>query len=177
MENVTFVMLRDDLRDVPRRPLPDGYVLRPYGDGGRAAWIRIWSAADGATADGATFDREFGGRIDAMPRRSIFLVSPDGREVGTVTAWFARHRGRRYGKLHWVAIHPDHQGRGMGGCLVSAGLERLRELGHRRALLRTQTFRLAAIRTYLDFGFVPEAEEVRALLRERLDHPALDAAP
>ena len=190
MENVTFVMLRDDLRDVPQCPPPSGYAMRPYGTGGRDAWVRIWSAADahapgrvdgsmvdGSMMDGATFDREFGGRTGAMPRRSIFLVSPGGQEVGTVTAWFTRYGRRRYGQLHWLAIHPDHQRRGMGRCLVSAALGRLRALGHRRALLRTQTFRLAAIKTYLQFGFVPETEEVRALLRDHLQHPALDAPP
>jgi len=176
MRNLTFVLLRDHLREVPQYSPPAGYALRSYAPGDKRAWVRIWSAAEMPEFDAvtdATFDREFGGRLHAMPKRCMFLMSPEGRDIGTVTAWPTRYRRRAYGMLHWVAIDPVHQGRGLGRCLVSAGLNRLRALGHRRALAGTQTVRLAAIRTYLHFGFIPETEEVRTLLRKHMEHPAL----
>jgi len=138
--------------------------------------VGIWSASElpGFDAIGsATFDREFGRHMDAMPKRCMFLAAPNGREVGTVTAWPTTYGQRAYGMLHWIAIHPSHQGRGPGRCLVSAGLNRLRGPGHRRALAGTQTIRLAAMKTCLNFGFVPETETIRELLRKYIEHPAL----
>ena len=176
VKNLTFALLRDHLRDIPQFSVPSGYAIRPYGPGDSAAWVRIWAAAELPAfdpVDEATFDREFGNGIDAMPKRSMFLVSPQRREVGTVTAWPTTYNRRPYGMLHWFAIHPDHQGQGLGRCLVSAGLNRLRALGHRRALAGTQTVRLAAVKTYLHFGFVPETEDILALLRHHVEYPAL----
>jgi hypothetical protein len=51
---------------------------------------------------------------------------------------------------------------------------------HDRAFLGTQTKRLAAIKIYLDFGFVPDmrypgAEEAWREVRANLDHPVLRA--
>lgn len=51
---------------------------------------------------------------------------------------------------------------------------------HERAFLGTQTRRLAAIKLYLDFGFVPDldgpwAREAWREVREVLDHPVLSS--
>jgi ribosomal protein S18 acetylase RimI-like enzyme len=55
-----------------------------------------------------------------------------------------------------VAIIPERQGRGLAKALLSATCMRLRELGHTRLYLTTETPRLPAIALYLKFGFRPE---------------------
>ena len=183
MEYILVIMLRDDLTNIPSHPLPEGFSMRGFGEGDRRTWVQIENAAEPfikITAE--TFDKEFGSDLPAMPRRCCFLVSPDGRDVGTITAWYERrYAGRRWGRIHWLAIIPEFQGRGLSKAMMTFAVERLRSLGHRRAILGTQTPRIAAIKTYLDFGFVPDmaakdAPRAWSIVRDVLPHPILDEA-
>jgi len=185
MEYIHVVMTRANLQAIPRHDLPDRYRLRNYaGPQDDDAWVRIWDACD----DGyeklgiERFEAEFGSDRPALNERMLFLVSPDGADVGTITAWYDRtYRGRNWGRVHWVAIVPDHRGRGLAKAMMTACLQRLKALGHRRAVLGTQTIRLPAIKVYLDFGFRPDMTYPRAaeawdLIRRNLRHPALGSA-
>ena len=60
------------------------------------------------------------------------------------------------GYMHWVGADPDEQGKGLGTLVSLRVLRHFKELGLRDAVLETQTFRVAALRTYLRLGFVPE---------------------
>jgi len=179
MEYLNIRMVREDLEDIPQVPLPAGFGVRRYRPGDRRTWVRIWRDADDFTSmTPKTFDREFGRELDAMPKRCHFLVAPDGQAVGTATAWRYRYLGRPWGLVHWVAVARPFQGRGLGKGLMTVVLNRLRALGHRRALLCTQTPRFPAIRLYLGFGFVPsvvDGNDARAwrLVVPHISHPAL----
>ena len=61
-------------------------------------------------------------------------------------------------RVHWVAIVPDHQGKGLAKPLLTAICNRLVEIGHDRAYLTTNTVRLPAINLYLAYGFEPEID-------------------
>jgi RimJ/RimL family protein N-acetyltransferase len=177
LETATFIMVREDLGNIPQYPPPDGYQMRRFRPGDRETWGWVWRSELGGGAE-QTFDRVFGHDTDALARRCLFLVSPEGDEVGTITAWYERYRGRRWGRLHWVGIVPAYRGRGLCKCMVTAALNRLREFRHRRCMLGTEPFRIPAIRTYLRFGFVPDprdqaASRVRDLLRARIGQPGL----
>ena len=81
--------------------------------------------------------------------------------------------------VHWVAVRPAYQGRGLGKAMLSFTLNQLAQW-HDRAFLGTQTKRLAAIWLYLSFGFVPDLEQPGAIeawrtVKEQLHHPVLDA--
>jgi len=179
--DVDIRMIREDLQEIPQFALPDGYAMRAFRPGDRETWVRIEQASDPTySLSGATFDAEFGRDLPGMARRGFFLVAPDGRDVGTVTAWYLRrYLGRPWGRIHWVAIVPEHRGRGLSRCIMTAAMNRLRALGHRRALLTTQTHRIPAIRTYLRFGFVPDPSygdapaEAWAAVAAHIRHPAL----
>jgi len=178
-ENV--MMVRADLEGVPAHSLPEGYSLRRYRPGDAKVWTRIWTAADrfGSIAP-ETFIREFGDCDDVLAERQLYLCGPDGREVGTATAWFGRPEiDSRAGVVHWVAVLPEMQGTGLAKPLMSAVLGRLRALGYGRAYLITQEARAAAVNLYLRFGFRPEIrdEPERAAwerLRARLPGSLLD---
>ena len=180
MEMIHVVMVRPDLKDIPQVPLADGYRMRPYRRGDRATWLQIHELAEPYhTVTSQTFNDTFGSDLPAMKRRCCFLVAPDGRDVGTITAWYNRtHAHRRWGQIHWVAIVPEHRGRRLSKSMMTVAMNRLRALGHRRAMLGTHIPRIAAIKTYLDFSFVPDmsvdrAQEAWALVRRALPHPAL----
>ena len=124
------------------------------------------------------FREKFGHDDRLLAERQCFLLSHAGDAVGTATAWFDdAFEGARWGRVHWVAILPEFQGRGLGSVLMTAVCRRLHELGHGRAFLRTAVNRIPAVRLYLRFGFEPHprnAEEERLWLEilARLGQPA-----
>jgi GNAT superfamily N-acetyltransferase len=105
------------------------------------------------------------------------VVDRQGTGVGTISAWYYTFRAEEYGLIHWVAVRPEHQGRGLGRAMLSCALGQLAQW-HDRGLLNTQTARLPAIALYLGAGFPPvtDTAEARDHWREvaaQIDHPAL----
>jgi GNAT superfamily N-acetyltransferase len=180
---IRVVMLRPDLENIPAFSFAAGYRLRSFRDGDRDTWIGLHQLAEPYVAvDGTHFDSAFGADLPALPRRSMFLVAPDGRDCGTITAWYNRRlHGRPWGQIHWVSVLPEHRGKGLSKAMTAAALRRLRALGHRRAMLNTQVPRTAAIKTYLDCGFVPdlaapEAAAAWEIVRRSIRHGGLGNA-
>jgi GNAT superfamily N-acetyltransferase len=108
-----------------------------------------------------------------LPERQLFLLDCEGVAVGTATAWFNNdYRGEKCGRIHWVAIVPEHQGRGLSKPLLSAACRRLEELGHHKAYLVTSSVRIPAISLYLRFGFAPDvrSDEDKKVWNEIMEH-------
>ena len=59
------------------------------------------------------------------------------------------------GELGWVAGDPDHSGKGLGRVVCSAVVKRYLDAGYKRIYLKTDDWRLPAIKTYLKIGFGP----------------------
>jgi len=178
---LNIMMVRAVLDGVPSCPLPEGFSIRRYRPGDEKVWTRIWTAAELFGSVGPeTFAREFGDRADLLPERQLYLCDAAGHEVGTAAAWFGRSDiDPEAGLVHWVAVVPEMQGRGLAKPLMSAVLVRLRELGYRRAYLITQEARVAAVNLYLRFGFLPEVRDEAEgaawrRVRERLAGSPLD---
>jgi GNAT superfamily N-acetyltransferase len=150
-------MVHPDLRAAPRVPLPNGCRIQRYTPDDRAAWVRINQAADGLQdISDATFVDNFGDDEAALGERMLFLAESGGSLVGTGTAWYrAGESDGGMGRVHWLAVLPAWQGRGLGKALLGAVCERLVELGHDQAYLTTSTARLPALCLYLGFGFRP----------------------
>jgi len=149
--------LREHLDDIPQFALPPGYLLRGFQPGDEERWFRLQAAGDHLneiTRD--LFQRQFGADETLLAERQYYLTDAGGSAIGTGTAWFNDNfQGEKFGRVHWLAVLPEHQGRGLGKALLTSLYRRLRELGHERAYLTTETVRLAAISLYLRFGFEP----------------------
>lgn len=188
IENISVAMIRPTLENLPTFAVPVGYHLRWYQPDDEEAWVAIHVAADPYHQfSRAIFAQEFSTDQALLAERQAYLcpVREDGSEgapVGTAAAWFGVEEARRSeGLIHWVAIHPAHQGKGLAKPLLATVCHRLRALGHQRANLNTSTARIPAISLYLAFGFVPTARTDLAttrrawqLVREQIEHPALD---
>lgn len=172
MNPIRVHMIRRTLERIPQHPLPPGYSLRGYRPGDRDTWVAIHTLAEQhVTTSAAVYDQQFGGNEAELARRQFFLLDGQGAAIGTATAWFDDHyHGERFGRVHWVAIVPSYQGRGLAKPLLTAVCNRLVELGHDRACLTTLTVKLPAIALYLSFGFEPDirSEEDRRVWEETL---------
>lgn len=127
--------------------------------------------------DDGLFDREFKHHLSVMEDRSFYLTTDTGEEIGTITAWWHNIGEEVWGQIHWVVIHPDYQGSGLSKPMMTVAMERLKQ-SHERCFLGTSTGRLAAIKVYLDFGFMPDlshenSKEAWTEVASVLEHPLL----
>ncbi|HEY3418373.1 MAG TPA: GNAT family N-acetyltransferase [Armatimonadota bacterium] len=179
-ENLRVGMVRPHMRDIPDVPFPAGYGMRLLRRDEGPLWLEIERDAEQwSSIDDDYFAKEFGVDPEGIEQRCYFVVNPDGEAIGTISAWYTDYHGENCGRLHWFAIRPAYQGRGLGRPVMSFFLHRLAQL-HPCAYLITSTARLPALKLYLDYGFLPDLELPDALdawrkVKEVLPHPALDA--
>jgi GNAT superfamily N-acetyltransferase len=161
LPNVDVWMIHRDLRIAPRYALPAGYRMRGYRDGDVSTWVRIQQAAEKfVTPTADTFTGSMPGDEAYLTARVLFLVDPASEDIGTITAWNdAEFDGQEMGRIHWVAMAPEAQGKGLAKPMLSAALDALRSRGYNAAWLWTGTGRIAALNLYLHFGFVPHPRD------------------
>jgi ribosomal protein S18 acetylase RimI-like enzyme len=155
--NIGVLMATEQLKQSPVFEMPSGFSMRWFSRGDEATWVAVQQAAERyQPIDEALFWKQFGNDEARLAARVGFLEDAGGNQIGTISAWNdAEYNGRDYGRIHWVAIVPELQGRGLGKAMMSAACRRLLELGHERAYLVTSTARVPAINLYRAFGFEP----------------------
>jgi len=82
----------------------------------------------------------------------LFLEHGDSGSIGTTTAWDGTYEGEERGRIHWVGIVPNFQGRGLSKPLLSAAMQRLK-VDFSSAYITTETTSFRGINLYLEFGF------------------------
>ncbi|MCX8053444.1 MAG: GNAT family N-acetyltransferase [Armatimonadetes bacterium] len=176
-------MIRDNLDNLPEHSLPSGYHLRFFRKGEAKVWAEVQTRSgnfENIEKALDQFEKEFANRQDELEKRCLFLVHDESNEIiGSTIAWLeSDFQGRDHGRIHWVAIVPEFQGRKLAKPMLSKAMRLLKQW-HERACLGTHTLCLKAINMYLDFGFVPDmtrerAEEAWLLIAQAIDHPALE---
>lgn len=181
MDNIPVIMLTDDLTEIPVYTLPEGFRAKTYRNGDEYEWARIeHSVGEFKSLDDGLkhFHIEFGPFLSEFQERCFFIETDNGEKIATATAWYNEDfLGKRYGRLHWVAVIPEYQGKKLGKPLVHLAMERMKK-HHDRVYLTTQTTSQRAVSLYLDFGFVPFIEDAESLrgwriLAKHLRHPKL----
>ena len=182
IEFIPVVMVHDDLSRFKTEKFSlSRYSFRPYKSGDAELWSELQTTTDSfSQAEEALqyFDREFGGESAELTNRCFFLETKDQKAIGTAMAWLGDGRfSQEYGRLHWVVIHPDFRGKGLGKYLIKYTLYQIAQI-YPKAYLTTQTTSYPAINIYLDFGFRPliegaESDRAWKLLKDVLHHPAL----
>lgn len=150
-----ITMVHCDLTSAPVVALSANLQLHWYQAGDEDEWVAIHEVADQYNCiSRQLFVDQFADDVLDLPERQCYLIDDAGTYVATATAW-AESRGRfaGFGRVHWVAVRPAYQRRGIGTMLVSIICRQLVALGHRRAFLTTSTLRPNAIRLYEKFGF------------------------
>lgn len=88
-----------------------------------------------------------------------FFVIEYGATGSLVAAAMATHGASEMhpfgGELGWVAADPDHKGKRLGLAVSAAATRRFLACGYTEIYLKTDDFRLPAIKTYLRLGYEP----------------------
>jgi mycothiol synthase len=140
----------------PPVEVPAGFALRMYQAPDEPALIALMRRAG--------FER-WGSQTLAewLPRAlpdGYFLVVDERSARLAATTLAAHHPSTLHpfgGELCWLAVDPDYRGRGLGRLACAATTRRLIGAGYRRIYLTTDDERLAAIRLYVELGYVPFA--------------------
>ncbi|MBE6108641.1 MAG: GNAT family N-acetyltransferase [Erysipelotrichaceae bacterium] len=173
---------RPDLINIPVYVLPEGYHYEFYQPGDRDAWIEIEkSSKECSTYEEAivAWNKYFAPYESLLSSRMIFIVTDSGRKVATASAYFDVHGLDPFdsGRLHWVAVHRDFQGKGLSRPLLSKTMTMMSLLDVAHAYCNTSTRNWVACRLYLDFGFLPENVEEEIgwrIMKTLTNHPVLN---
>ena len=170
-------MSRESLDDIPDYSLPAGYSIRWYQPGYEKYWHKIQLLADEYTrVTPDLFEEQFGTDTQLLCDRQCFLCDSEGNIIGTATAWLDNQSEKSPGRIHWVAIIPQEQGKGLAKPLLTIICKRLKELGHTKTYLTTQSVRIPAINLYTKFGFTPVIDcdrdrEIWEKLQKHIKYP------
>ena len=162
-ENELFLESLD--MNFPVIPLNPDYKIVPYKAGDIDTWISIQSQTEKfIEITKELYYRNFGDDDEILSQRQFFLIdNKTNKAIGTTTAWFLfldEHcTAEKWGRVHWVCILPEYQGKGLGKALVSFTLEKLKELGHTEIFLDTDIRRQNAVHIYKSFGFKEQDKE------------------
>lgn len=165
--------------DLARPRLPDGYALRTFREGDEDGWLSVlgtggWDVWDRNRLDALLVDGH-----GVVPRDGIVFATRDERIVGAACTTLHGGEMRTAAEVGWVVVDTAHRGRGLARAIVLAMLGLIHERGYRYAFLRTEPFRVPAIKLYLDIGFEPEMVDARhpawwKAFREELDVPGTE---
>ncbi|KZY47603.1 acetyltransferase [Roseovarius sp. HI0049] len=99
-------------------------------------WWEVEALYDLCFAPGREALSSYRLREGVAPVAELCLVArEDGIVAGAIRFWPVLVGGQRVLLLGPVAVHPTHQGEGLGGFLILESLDRARDLGWQRSML------------------------------------------
>lgn len=148
-------MVRPNLEDLPELELPVGYGMRTYRTGDEVHWARIISDSFGGRERTAQdTENEITGRDVFLPD-GLYFATHQGVPVGTACAWRQSVDEKDVGYVHMVGVVAEHTGHKLGKWVSLAVLCYFRDNNFKCSMLDTDDFRIPAIKTYLNLGFIP----------------------
>lgn len=154
-----ILMVKKDMNTYPDCPLSPGYEFDFYSpETGRDDWIHVQYLSGQIEEEkgiGELFDSEFMTRPELLETQMLFVRDKATKEpVATAALWFGDPFGREQMRIHWVATHSNHQGKGLCRAMLSKLMKQYHALNMQGDVyLLSQTFSYAAISIYQDFGF------------------------
>lgn len=153
-----FWMYRSRELPVVEKSLPEGYHFKFYQEGDEVEWAAIETAVAEFKEESEAldyFNKKFAPYPNELKQRMLFVTDTSGDKVGTCSAWWKEApNGHRYPLVHWVAVKPGYQGKGIAKAMMSQTLQVLQNLEDTSPIyLHTQTWSHAAVRLYQKLGF------------------------
>ena len=148
---MTFKMYRPAGLGMAEMKLVPGFTVREMRPGEEADW---------SYACLGSFDREevspecyekMMAHDEGVRMEDVFFVCKDGKPVGTAAARMEKDDPF----LHFVAVNPDFRGYKLALGVIAAVINRHIELGRKGCFLWTDDWRVPAVKSYLNLGFLP----------------------
>ena len=148
-------MVRPNLEDLPELVIPEGYGLRSYIKGDEIHWANIITDSFGGSKRTAEDTRREIIERDVFVPDGLFFTTYEDTPVGTACAWRQSVDETEVGYVHMVGVESKHTGYKLGKWVSLAVLYYFRDNGFVCSMLDTDDFRIPAIKTYLNLGFIP----------------------
>lgn len=138
----------------PKVELPAGYSLRTFQPEDAPEYFKLMAAAGFENWNNETLEIWL---AKVLPDGFFFVVH---ELTGKLTASaMATHNPSDLhpcgGELGWLAGSPEHTGKGLGMAVCAAVTTRFINAGYRKIYLKTDDWRLPALKTYLKLGYLP----------------------
>jgi ribosomal protein S18 acetylase RimI-like enzyme len=151
-------MYRSHELPVIEQILPEGYYFAFYQEGDEVAWAAIETAVSEFEDEAQALDyfkQKFIPYSDELKQRMLFVTNSSGEKMATCSAWWKElPNGNRYPLVHWLAVKPDYQGKGIAKAIMSCTLNLLQNFETTAPIyLHTQTWSHVAIGLYQKLGF------------------------
>ncbi|MBM6615353.1 GNAT family N-acetyltransferase [Desemzia sp. RIT804] len=135
-----------------------GFHFEFYQEGDELEWAAIETAVAEFDDEAQALDyfkQKFAPYPQELKKRMLFVTDPLGEKVGTCSAWWKETaNGDRYPLVHWVAVKPGYQGKGLAKSMMKRTLKTLQNLEDTSPIyLHTQTWSHVAIGLYQKLGF------------------------
>ena len=134
--------------------MADGYAVRTYRPGDEPRFYRVMALAGFEGWDEERLRHPFN---HLLPDGWFMAVHEASGEIAATAMALHNYSDRDpfWGELGWVAGDPAHAGHGLGMAVSACVVRRFLRAGYRLIHLHTDDFRLPALKSYLQVGFVP----------------------
>ena len=149
-EQLQMIWPKDRLNSPPIWTVPDGYTLRTFKPGDEVGYIRVMKLAGFKSWSQNNIIETLKWTV---PNGLLFIVHNATKQIVATAA--ALHRNHKRGEFGWLAGDFVHNGKGSGYIVSAAVVICFIDTGYRDIYLRTDDFRIPAIKTYLKLGFEP----------------------
>jgi len=138
--------------------LPEGFSLRKFDQSETDinAWLDIVQHGLTDGRGSRALFRDLMEQHSGYDPDGVFFIEQNGRPCATFSVFC--DLATLHGYLHMVCVSPSVRGRGIGTALARLAVNEFRNRGMKTAHLTTDDFRIPAIITYLEAGFVPQYE-------------------
>lgn len=145
------------MNTIPAYSLADGFTLRFYQPGDEVVWTEICKFGLLTEEEGIEcWDKYMLAMENLLPERDVFFICDgNGKAVATCTG-FVQPGGA--GLLHMLGAKPEARAHRLGYSMTAYALNKLdKELpkGDRMVRLKSDDWRLSAVKAYLQCGFQP----------------------
>jgi ribosomal protein S18 acetylase RimI-like enzyme len=131
--------------------LPIGFDFCSFTPGDGKYWAEIETSV-GEFANEKESAEYFKKNYQSQERevyRRVFFLQDGKKKIGTISAWWNMTDTRKDPSIHWVAIKPEYQGRGLGRPLINYGIKKCIDIdGDKDIFIHTQTWSYKAIYLY-----------------------------